>query len=472
MTSEGTSETDKPETSGSAEDASALNETVESDGSSVNTADTSGDAANGSVAESGAADNDDTLVSSGPTDGSGAADNDETLTGLDSSEWRPTQQPGVLGGASLPTTTSIVDQKPRRFGVALLVAAIFGATAGGLVSYEVANRVADRGFSSTRSTFAAQPSRKRNKPSAGTVAAVVDSIRPSIVAVFTESVPTDRFFEPEPQQGAGTGIILDTNGHILTNNHVVDGAQKIEVLLSDGRKVAAKVVGTDPSTDVAVISIDVKDVKPAPLGDSDSLNVGDEVIAIGHALALPGGPTVTLGIVSALDRSIREPNGVLIENLIQTDAAINPGNSGGALLNSDGEVVGMNTAIAGEAQNIGFAIAISPAKTIVDQLINTGKIVRPFLGVSMVDVTPEVAAQQDLSVKEGALVASIVVGSPADQVGIQAGDVIIEIDGKKVTDASIAKNILGAHKVGDKVDILLVRGKDQIRLKPALAKRD
>ncbi|MCA1841162.1 MAG: S1C family serine protease [Actinomycetota bacterium] len=384
----------------------------------------------------------------------------------------PDRTPSPTYPFSQPSfATASEPPRGRRIGVALLAAAVFGATAGGLVSYEVATRVNRSDFTVSRSTFATRGSTAKTKPAAGSVAAVVEAMRPSIVAIFTESISSDQFFQTVPQQGAGTGIILDTNGHILTNNHVVEGASKIEVLLSDGKKVSAKIIGTDPTTDVAVISVDVKDLKPAPLGDSGALHVGDEVIAIGHALALPGGPTVTLGIVSALDRSIREPNGALIENLLQTDAAINPGNSGGALLNSNGEVIGMNTAIAGEAQNIGFAIAITPAKAIVDQLINSGKITRPFLGVSMVDVTPEVAAQQNLTVKEGALVAQVVVDSPAGDAGMQAGDVIIEIDGKKITDADGAMSAIANFKVGDKVDILIVRGKDQIRLKPTLRQR-
>ncbi|HLF70338.1 MAG TPA: trypsin-like peptidase domain-containing protein, partial [Actinomycetota bacterium] len=342
--------------------------------------------------------------------------------------------PDAPGSGEFPTTPFTwnlpAPVKPKtqrrggRFFAAMLAAAIVGAVSGGAVAYKIAS---DRG---TGTTFAPALSGKAvSKPADGTIASIVENIRPSIVAVRSETVQRNLFFEAVPAEGAGTGIILDTSGRILTNAHVVENAQKIEVLLSDGRKVVATVLGRDPSSDIAVIKIDAPDLKPAPIGNSDDLHVGDGVIAVGHALALPGGPTVTEGIVSALDRSIEEPNGVLLEHLIQTDAAINPGNSGGALLDIAGNVIGMNTAIASSAQNIGFAIAITPARSVVDQLIRSGSVTRPLLGVNMVKVTPEVAKQYDLQVKEGALVVQVVKGSAAALVGIEPGDVIIEADG-------------------------------------------
>ncbi|MEO7802999.1 MAG: trypsin-like peptidase domain-containing protein [Actinomycetota bacterium] len=360
--------------------------------------------------------------------------------------------------------------KPKRSVAGIVIAALVGATAGGLVSYRVASDVAAPSQSGT-SIFRRTSGSVRPQPQDGSIAAIVENIRPSIVAITTERVTGDSFFDTEPSQGAGTGIILDTQGHILTNAHVVAGAQKIEVLLSDGRKLNAKPLGSDTSTDLAVIQIEADNLKPAPIGDSDKLNVGDRVIAVGHALALPGGPTVTEGIVSALERSIREQNGAFLDNLIQTDAAINPGNSGGALLDSSGQVIGINTAIASSAQNIGFAIAITPAKAIVDQLVTAGKVTRAFLGVQMVTVTPEVAAQLDLSVKEGAVIRQVVVGSPADEVGLQIDDVILEIDGKRIVDAEEAKRIISSKKPGDRLDLLVARGKDQVRVKPLLIQR-
>lgn len=356
-------------------------------------------------------------------------------------------------------------RRSGRFFAAMLAAAIVGAASGGAVAYKIAS---DKGPTST--AFAPALSGKAvSRPADGTIASIVENIRPSIVAVRTETVKRNLFFEAVPAEGAGTGIILDTSGRILTNAHVVENAQKIEVLLSDGRKVDATVLGRDPNSDIAVIKIEAPDLKPAPIGNSDALHVGDGVIAVGHALALPGGPTVTEGIVSALDRSIEEPNGVLLEHLIQTDAAINPGNSGGALLDIAGNVIGMNTAIASSAQNIGFAIAITSARSVVDQLIRSGSVTRPLLGVNMVKVTPEVATQYDLLVKEGALVVQVVKGSAAALVGIEPGDVIIEADGKKVTGPDDVKSVIADKKVGDPVKITVQRGKDQIQMKPVLA---
>lgn len=357
--------------------------------------------------------------------------------------------------------------RPRRGGRIILAAAIVGAIAGALASYPVALRVAEN-----RSSLPFTPG--DSEPAAvapaepGSIAAIVEAIRPSIVAIGIESVSTDIFLEPVPSQGAGTGIVLDSAGHILTNNHVVAGAQRIQVTLSDGRSFEARIIGSDRRTDIAVIHIDATDLTPAPFGESASLRVGDPVIAIGQALALPGGPTVTDGIVSALDRSIQEPNGITLENLIQTDAAINPGNSGGALLDSRGRVVGVNTAIAGNAQNIGFAIAITPAKDIVNQLIASGKIVRPFLGISMVTVTPEIKSRYGLSVDQGALIVQVQSRSGADAAGLQPGDVVIEIDGKSVTGTEQVSGTISAKKPGDAIDILIARGDDELRVRAIL----
>lgn len=377
---------------------------------------------------------------------------------------------GAYGAGTYAAPVATAMTPPKRGAGVVVAALLVGALAGGVVSYGVASnlKTVQRG---TFSFSAPTKSGTKTKPASGSIAAVVESIRPSIVAIFTESVPKNSFFETEPQQGAGTGIVLDKDGHILTNSHVVEGAQKIEVLFLDGKKISGRVIGQDQSTDLAVIQVDAHDLVPAPIGDSASLHVGDEVIAVGHALALPGGPTVTQGIVSALDRSIREPNGALIENLIQTDAAINPGNSGGALLDSAGNVVGMNTAIASSAQNIGFAISITPAKSIVEQLIKSGKVTRPFIGVSMVDVTPEVAAQQNLTVKEGALVVQVQEGSPAAQALINPNDVIVEIDGNAVKNTDDVKSAIAKRNVGDRIQMTIVRGNDRIKVSPTLAQR-
>lgn len=366
---------------------------------------------------------------------------------------------------------TIEPSRPKRSIAAVLVALLIGGAigVGGYRSLREGGILGgERG-----TAILEEPKERASRPAPeeGSTADIVEDLRPSVVAIFTETVARDFFFETVPQQGAGTGIILNAEGHILTNAHVVGGADKIEVVQSDGKKTVGTVIGADPETDLAVIKIEASGLKPAPLGDSDLLNVGDTVIAVGHALALPGGPTVTQGIVSALERSIREPGGVVLENLIQTDAAINPGNSGGALLNRRGEVVGINTAVAGQAQNIGFAIAITPARSIVNDLVTKGKITRAFLGVSMREVTPEVARQEELSVESGAMVIQIVVDSAAERAGIEPGDVIVEIDGKDVKDPDDVKRILSGKKPGDRVEMEIVRGKERIRLSAALAEQ-
>jgi serine protease Do len=305
----------------------------------------------------------------------------------------------------------------------------------------------------------------------GSIASIVEKIKPSIVAIRSQRIARDLFFQAIPAQGAGTGMISTADGHVLTNAHVVAGAQEIEVLLTDGRVLPARVVGADAEADLAVLKVDADDLPVAPLGDSEKLRVGDTVIAVGHALALPGGPTVTQGIVSALDRSIREANGIVLRNLIQTDAAINPGNSGGPLLDGAGNVIGVNTAIAGEAQNIGFALAITPARTIVEQLIRTGRVVRPFLGVEMTPVTPALATERRLSVRSGAQIVEVVPGSPAERAGLRIDDVITRIDQTEVEDSNDAGNAIAAHKPGDEIEIRIARGNETLTLKATLAER-
>jgi serine protease Do len=350
----------------------------------------------------------------------------------------------------------------RSLPLVVAVALLAGGLAGGIVG----NRVAS---DASRPALPAGNPPPASEAPAGSLAGIVTAIKPSVVSIFTRAVRLDVFLDPVPTQGAGTGIVLDPDGHILTNAHVIEGAQRIEVLLSDGRSVEAKVTGADPATDLAVLKVEGQTLEPAALGDSNRLRVGDRVIAVGNALALEG-PTVTEGIVSALDRTIRT-DGVTLDHLIQTDAAINPGNSGGPLLDAAGNVVGVNTAVAGNAQNIGFAIAISHARSVVDELIRTGKVVRPFLGVTMTKVTPQIVSIERLSVKEGALITQVSQGSPADQAGIRPGDVIVEVDGKQVTDPQAVQDAIRSRKPGDRIDLVIARDDERLRLRPLLAER-
>jgi serine protease Do len=304
----------------------------------------------------------------------------------------------------------------------------------------------------------------------GSIPAVVEKLAPSVVSIFTQGLSTDFFFETVPTQGAGTGIVASADGNILTNAHVVEGAQQIRVLFSNGDEMEAEVVGSDPDTDLAVIKVDAENLTVASFGDSNELLVGDPVVAMGQALGLRGGPTVTFGIVSALDRSIRTSGGVL-ENLIQTDAAINPGNSGGALTDMAGNVIGVNTAIAGNAQNIGFAIAITPARAIVEQLIESGEVIHPFLGIQMVELSPAIASQRDLSVDEGALILSVVAGSPAAAAGLQENDVITRIEDQQVETSSDVSGVINARQPGDRIELTIVRGNDTSQITATLAER-
>ncbi len=304
----------------------------------------------------------------------------------------------------------------------------------------------------------------------GTIPEVVEKVSPSVVAIFTQGLSTDFFFETVPTRGAGTGIIASKDGNILTNAHVVEDANQIRVLFNDGRELPATLVGADTDTDLAVIKVDADDLTVASFGDSDDLVVGQPVVALGQALGLRGGPTVTSGIVSALERSIRT-EGAVLENLIQTDAAINPGNSGGALTDMAGNVIGVNTAIAGDAQNIGFAIAITPARAIVEQLITSGKVIHPFLGVQMVELSPAIASQRDIEAEEGALLVQVVPGSPADAAGLEANDVITRIEGQDVETPSDVSKVINSRKPGDRIELTIDRDGDSQTVTATLVER-
>jgi S1-C subfamily serine protease len=350
----------------------------------------------------------------------------------------------------------------------VLVALIAGGLSGGGIGY-VAGRSAAQTAEAPPSTTvsgASLASPPKSQPPEGSVAEIVERIKPSVVAINTQAQGSNFLFRVIPTEGAGSGMILDTQGHVLTNSHVVRGASRIEVALSDGRRVPGRLVGDDASTDLAVVKIDADNLKPVRLGDSNKLNVGDRVIAVGNALALPGGPTVTEGIVSAVDRTIDEENDVVLEDLIQTDAAINPGNSGGPLLDAAGNVVGVNTAIASDAQSIGFAIAIAPARQAIDQLIQTGKVVRAVLGVQLADIPSSGPASQ--ATQEGAVVAGVQPRSPAEAAGIQADDIIVAVGDKPVKDAQAAKRAIGAHRPGEAVQITLLRGGQRLVLTATL----
>jgi len=307
--------------------------------------------------------------------------------------------------------------------------------------------------------------------------AIAKEVSPSVVNVsvsrtvknsfhgfdFFGDSPFDDFFDfrvPENEEylieGAGSGVIVSKDGYILTNNHVVEGAEEITVRTFDGKSYEAKLIGTDPRTDLAVIKVDDANLPAAELGDSDEIQVGEWVLAIGNPFQLSH--TVTAGIVSAKGRA--NVGLADYEDFIQTDAAINPGNSGGALVNLDAEVVGINTAIAsntGVYSGVGFAIPINMAKAIMEQLIKTGKVTRGWLGLYIQPVTPELKEQFDLPGEDGALVSEVVDGGPSDAAGLERGDVVVEFDGTHIKDVNQLRMMAAGTEIGKKVKVKVIR---------------
>ncbi|HLY20911.1 MAG TPA: trypsin-like peptidase domain-containing protein [bacterium] len=298
---------------------------------------------------------------------------------------------------------------------------------------------------------------------------VVKRVRPSVVNIDTEA-QVQTMFGVFPQQGAGSGVIVRSDGYILTNNHVVQGAQTIKVTLLSGKVLTGKIVGTDPIADLAVIKVASPESLPAAqLGSSGDLQVGQTAIAIGNPFGL--GSTVTTGVISALNRNIQLPN-LIVENLIQTSALINPGNSGGALVDTSGHVVGINTAIIPNAQGIGFAIPSDLARSEMQQLIALGHIVRPWVGIVYGgDVDAQTAQAYNLGAKHGVLVRSVESGSPAAKAGIASGDIVTAVGSEQVdTWSDFVRDIVN-RKIGDTVTLTVVRGTGSRQVPVVLAER-
>jgi periplasmic serine protease, Do/DeqQ family len=276
-------------------------------------------------------------------------------------------------------------------------------------------------------------------------------------------------FRQPPAQGLGSGVIVSDDGYILTNSHVVRGADTIKVSLNDGRELTAKVVGSDPETDLAVIKVDAKDLPAITFTDSDKVEVGDKVLAVGNPFGI--GQTVTSGMVSGLGRATL---GLDYEDFIQTDAAINPGNSGGALVDAHGRLIGINTAIlsrSGGFQGIGFAVPANLARNVMEQLVKNGKVIRGYLGVSVQDITPTLAEHFELKERKGALVAEVVPDSPADKAGLENGDIITKFNGKPVNDARHLKLTVATVPPGEKVKTEVLRDGDKKTIEVTITKR-
>ncbi|MDY6833805.1 MAG: trypsin-like peptidase domain-containing protein [Chloroflexota bacterium] len=292
---------------------------------------------------------------------------------------------------------------------------------------------------------------------------LIETVAPAVVSVVTEKVTYGMFYRAIPQTGAGTGVIVSSDGYIVTNNHVIEGAETITVTLSDGRTFDGLEVASDPQTDLAVIQIEGNDFPylhflDDSLGQLDAL---DPVVAVGNALALYGGPTWTVGVVSNLGRSIEVREGQVLYDLIQTDAAINPGNSGGPLVNMSGQVVGINTAIATGAENIGFAISTNAVVPVISDLIEEKQIKRPWLGVKMLTVTESIKYLYTLSEDRGVLIVEVIADSPAIDAGLRAGDVVTAIDRQEVKTADEMRLVVQSHDIGDRLKIEYYRDGDK-----------
>lgn len=301
------------------------------------------------------------------------------------------------------------------------------------------------------------------------VANVAKKVGPSVVSIVSSSNRIDPYtgISSQSKDGAGTGIIVTSDGLVMTNKHVVETGESFTVISSDNTEYKdAKVVATDPNNDLAFIRFNGKNLRAADLGDSEKVEVGQSVVAIGNALGQFQN-TVTTGVISGKSRPITASGGngssENLTNLFQTDAAINPGNSGGPLVDIEGNVIGINTAVAGSAQNIGFAIPINDAKNVLNSVIKTGKIVRPYIGVRYITINEDIAKSNNLSSNVGALVygrgsqLAVIPGSPADKAGIQQGDIILKIDGSEINESSPISSIIGKKKPGDKIEIVYSR---------------
>ena len=292
-----------------------------------------------------------------------------------------------------------------------------------------------------------------------------EKVAKSVVNIASVRIVHDQVFRVFPIEGVGSGIVVDNKGYILTNNHVVDKAHKLTVTCTDRNVFSGQVVGTDKVTDLAVVRVDSKEaLSTSHLGNSDMLKIGQTVIAIGNPFGLTGGPTVTAGIVSALNRNLQFENDVV--GLIQTDAAINPGNSGGPLINTKGEVIGINTAKMSYAQGIGFAIPINTANAIMKDLIENGRVTnRPWVGIATIKITAQLARYYRLPTNEGTLVAEVQAHSPADNAGLRKGDIIEEIDGRRIGDPSQISSDIRRKAVSDSISITVNRYGRRIEVK-------
>jgi len=288
------------------------------------------------------------------------------------------------------------------------------------------------------------------------ITGAVEKLSESLVSINSMRLERRFPYGVVPLEGQGSGVIIDRSGLIITNNHVIEEATRVQVSLKDGRNYVGEVVGADEATDIAVIKVDADDLPAATLGDSEKLKVGQFALAIGNALGLPGGPTASLGVISAMGRPLPGSD-FIFEGLLQTDAAINPGNSGGPLADVNGQVIGINTAMLPFAQGVGFAIPINTIKRIAGEILEKGKVSRPWVGIAGVDLNEALARRYGIQVDSGFLVAELVRGSPAHAAGIMVGDVVIEAGGSEVKHTKDLLRALSKRSVGEPVSITILR---------------
>ncbi len=380
-------------------------------------------------------------------------------------------------------TSKQTKYKTRPFGLAtvvVLVSLIIGLVGGFgsiyLLSYDNGSLAKKLGLNNaTNLPITSTKTEKIVLEESNSIIKVSDKVSPSVVSIMSTSMYQDIFGRTYESSGAGTGFIITSDGLIITNKHVVSDANgKYTVILSDGRSFDASVQSQDPYMDFAVVKVDAKDLPVVELGDSDQMQVGQWTVAIGNALGKFQN-SVTVGVISAKNRQIEASdsngrNSEVLDNLLQTDAAINSGNSGGPLINLSGQVIGINTAIASQAQGIGFAIPINSIKGALESVKTTGKIVRPYLGVRYVMITKDIAEQNKLSVEYGALVTrgsglgqvAVVPSSPADKAGIVENDIILEVNGEKVDSTHGLASLISQYKVGQEVSLkVLSKGSEK-----------
>ena len=368
-----------------------------------------------------------------------------TLTAACSS---PAPAPTATPLPPTPTRTPVPDSPPSFDFPTVVVPAPAPpspALSAALQAAQTSNQVSNNGGGGAGATL--------NLPS---IADLVESVETKVASISVESVNRGMFYD-FTDEGAGTGVIVRPDGYIVTNYHVIQDVVGVKAHLPNGESYDAEIVGWDAITDLAVIKIEAnEDLPVADWGDSDGVRVGDWVVAVGNAMALKGGPTVTLGIVSALGRTVKTDRDPLYD-MIQTDAAINDGNSGGPLLNLDGEVIGINTAMLKPARGIGFATSSETARPIIESLITRGRVVRPLMGLSAQDVTPAVASRMGLSVDEGIIITRVAGDGPAFEAGVEVGDVALKLDGVPISDMAGFLTLLWTYEIGDAVALEYMR---------------